>query len=85
MTLLASPPSREYSSTMAKKKPLSEQLRDAVRNAGVSRYRIAQDTGITEGQLCRFVHGQSRLTLDTIDVLAEYLKLDIVPRQRKRR
>ena len=70
---------------MAKSKPLSEQLRDAVRNAEVTRYRIAQDTGITEGQLCRFVQGQSRLTLDTIGALAEYLGLEIVPRKRKRR
>ena len=70
---------------MAKSKPLSEQLRDAVRNADVTRYRIAQDTGITEGQLCRFVHGQSRLTLDTIDVLAEYLGLELVQRSKRRK
>jgi len=70
---------------MAKRKPLSEQLRDAVRNADVSRYRISQDTGITEGQLCRFVHGQSRLSLDTIDLLAEYLELEVVRRPKRRR
>jgi len=68
---------------MAKRKPLSEQLRDAVRNADVSRYRISQDTGITEGQLC--VHGQSRLSLDTIDLLAEYLELEVVRRPKRRR
>jgi len=68
---------------MAKQKPLSEQLRDAVKNAGVSRYRIAQETGITEGQLCRFVHGQSRLSLDTIDLLAENLELEVVPRRKR--
>jgi plasmid maintenance system antidote protein VapI len=69
---------------MAKRKPLSEQLRDAVRKADVSRYRISQETGITEGQLCRFVHGESGLTLDTIDILAEYLGLELVQRKRKR-
>jgi len=70
---------------MGKRKPLSEQLRDTVRNADVTRYRIAQDTGITEGQLCRFVHGQSRLSLDTIDVLAKYLELEVVQRRKSRR
>ncbi len=70
---------------MIKRKPLSEQLREAVRDADVTRYRIAQDTGVTEGQLCRFVHGQSRLSLDTIDVLAKYLELEVVQRRKSRR
>ena len=85
MSLLASPLSTGYNSDMAKRKPLSDQLRDAVRNADVTRYRIAQATGVTEGQLCRFVHGQSRLSLDTIDVLAKYLELEVVQRRKSRR
>jgi len=70
-----------------KRKPISDQLRDAVRNAEVSRYRISQETGIAQGQLSRFVHGQSRLSLDTIDLLAEYLELEVISKQntRKRR
>ena len=71
-----------------KRKPLSEQLRDAILEADVSRYRISQDTGLTEAALSRFVNGVSGLSLDSIDIVAEYLELDIVrrkPTKRKRR
>ena len=69
---------------MAKYKLISERLRNAVENVKESRYRISKETGITEGQLSRFVHGESGLTLDTIDILAEYLGLELVQRKRKR-
>ena len=71
-----------------KRRPLSEQLRDAILDADVSRYRISQDTGLTEAALSRFVNGVAGLSLDSIDILAEYLELDIVtrePSKRKRR
>jgi transcriptional regulator with XRE-family HTH domain len=64
-----------------KPKPLSDQLREAVLNCGQTRYRIAQETGITEGQLSRFVRGHSRMTLDTLDILAAYLNLEVVRRK----
>ena len=74
---------------MAKRRqPLSEQLRDAILDADVSRYRISQDTGLTEAALSRFVNGVAGLSLDSIDIVAEYLELDIVrrkPNKRKRR
>jgi len=82
-TILASRRSKGYNHNMAKKKPLSEQLRDA----DVTRYRISQATGIAQGQLSRFVHAQSRLSMDTLDILAEYLELEVISKQntRKRR
>ena len=64
---------------MSKKpKTLSDQLREAVSNAGVTRYRMAQDLDITEGQLSRFVHGDCGLSIRSIDMLGEYLGLRIV-------
>ena len=64
-----------------KSKPISEQLRDAIRCAGVSRYRISQETGITEAALSRFVNGHAGLSLDSIDTLGIYLELDITARK----
>ena len=63
---------------------LSDQLRQAVLDAGVSRYRIAQDACIDEAALSKFVHGERGLSLDTLDRLAEYLKLEITTRREKR-
>jgi transcriptional regulator with XRE-family HTH domain len=53
--------------------------------ASMTRYRIAQDTGITEGQLSRFVHGKGKLSQDSIDTLAGYLGLEIAERQSRKR
>ena len=52
---------------MARTKLLSEQLREAMLNSGVSRYRIAKEIGVTEALLSRFVTGVGGLGLETID------------------
>lgn len=65
---------------MSKQKTtITDVLKAAIKESGVSRYRIAKDTGITEPSLCRFVQGQSSLRLDKADVLAKYLGLRLVP------
>lgn len=65
-----------------KRKPLSEQLRDAILNAEITRYRIAQETGLTEAGLSRFVNKVSGLSLESIDKIGECLDLEIVPRNK---
>ena len=70
---------------MPKRKPLSEQLKAAILNADVTRYRIAQETGLTEAALSRFVNGVAGLSLDSIDKIGEYLSLDITTRKQKPR
>jgi hypothetical protein len=57
--------------------PFSEQLRQAVRESKLSRYKIAALTGIAESTLCKFVQGERGLRLDSIDQLMECLGLQI--------
>ena len=64
------------------KKPISEQIREAIRNAEVSRYRISKETGISEPVLSRFLKGKAGISLDT---LGEYLGLDITTRKTPKR
>ena len=64
-------------------KPLSEQLRDAIEKAGVSRYEIAKQTGVSETTLCRFVSGERGISVDAMDAIGLYLGLAIV-RPKKR-
>jgi transcriptional regulator with XRE-family HTH domain len=67
---------------MSKSKPtptLTESLKAAIEQSGLTRYRIADDTGITGASLCRFMQGETSLRLDKADVLAEYLGLRLVP------
>jgi len=84
MTLLASRQATGYNQDMARHKSISEQLRQAVMTAPESRYHISKATGISQGQLSRFVNHGSRLTLNTVDLLAAHLGLELVQRKRKR-
>jgi transcriptional regulator with XRE-family HTH domain len=64
-------------------KKLSEQLREAIEKAGVSRYEIAKQTGVSETTLCRFVSGERGISVDAMDAIGQYLGLSIV-RSKKR-
>ncbi len=57
---------------------MSDQIRDAVSSSDVSRYRIAQKTGIEQSTLSRFMGGTGGMTVETLDKLGEYLGLEIV-------
>ena len=73
---------------VAKQKPqkLSDQVRQAIRDAGVSQYRISQQTGIDASALSKFVRGQrAGLSMESLDQLGEYLGLTITARKRKGR
>ncbi|HVS72238.1 MAG TPA: helix-turn-helix transcriptional regulator [Phycisphaerae bacterium] len=63
-----------------KTKTISDQLRAAIIAAPVSRYRIAQETGVSEAALSRFVRGERGLDLTSVDRLAAYLELSLSPR-----
>jgi len=68
---------------MNKPKPtMTDVLKAAIKESGLTRYRIARETGLTEATLCRFVGGETSLRLDKADVLADYLGLELV-RKRK--
>ena len=65
---------------MAKKrsnKPVSDQIRQAIDDSGLTRYRIAQETGISETTLSLFCNGQRGLPMRTLDTLGEFLELKV--------
>jgi len=62
----------------------SEQLRRAIEDHPESRYRLGTDTGVDPAVLCRFVHGQAGVSLDTFDKLADYLGLELKPKATKK-
>ena len=47
-----------------------------IKTCGKTRYRIAQDTGISEAQLHRFVNGGS-LKAETVGTLLEYFGYEV--------
>lgn len=57
---------------------MTEQMRQAIDDSGLTRYRIAQDTAIDESTLAKFYNGKRGLSLENLDRLFEYLGLRIV-------
>jgi transcriptional regulator with XRE-family HTH domain len=63
---------------MPKKQTVSERIRRAVETADVTRYRIAQETGLEESALSRFVSRERGLSMEALDALAEFFGLELV-------
>lgn len=61
---------------------ISDEIRRAIENCGLTRYRIAKETGIAESTLSRFMHGYA-MTTDVLDRLAELLDMHITARSKK--
>lgn len=60
-----------------KSMPFSEQLRDAIRRCGKSRYRIFQETGIAESTLSKFMNHKGGLSTPALDKLAQCIGLSV--------
>ncbi len=64
---------------MAKKRSslLTDQLRQAIDDSGLTRYRIAKETGISESALAQFYNGHRGLSINALNALGEFLQLTI--------
>lgn len=64
---------------MAKRRTnlLTDQLRQAIDDSGITRYRIAKETGISESALAQFYNGHRGLSMEALNALGEYLQLKI--------
>lgn len=66
---------------MAKKRtptPLADLIRQAVKDQGITGYRLGKLTGLDEGTISRFLAGKGT-TLDSADRLMRALGFEIVP------
>ena len=57
-----------------------DQIRDAVRSSGMSRYFLSQQSGVDEAALSRFVRGAG-LSMESLDSIAEVLGLVVTVRK----
>ena len=65
--------------------PILDDIRKAIKASGKSRYRISKDTGISQGQLSELMAGTKGLSIEALERLADYLKLEIVIRPKGRK
>jgi transcriptional regulator with XRE-family HTH domain len=65
---------------MARKRTqqLTDQLRQAIDDSGLTRYQIAKKTGIDESALAKFYNGHRGLSMDALNSLGEFLQLKIM-------
>ena len=68
----------------SKSMKLSDQLRQAIRESKHSRYAIWKATGIDQGVLSHFLAGRRGMSIQSLDVLCEFLQLDLRPARRTR-
>jgi len=64
---------------------LTDQIRRAIDESGVSRYRLWKETGIDQATLSRFMAGKAGMTLKSLDVLADALHLRVVAGRSKQK
>jgi transcriptional regulator with XRE-family HTH domain len=55
---------------------LTETIRRAIRDSGLSLYAIGRDAGVKRQSLERFMAGKQSLRLDMADKLAEFLGIE---------
>lgn len=59
-------------------KTLSEQLRQIIKNGNMTRYEISKRSGVDASQLHRFVHTSGGLSMDSLDRIAQVLRIRLV-------
>lgn len=64
-----------------KRLPFSEQLKQAIEDSELSRYRIAQLSGVAQSTMSQFMNGKRAMSLANIDAILEVLDLELTPRQ----
>jgi hypothetical protein len=76
---------RNYCGTIDGMKTVSEQLREAVQQCGMTRYAISKETGIAPSVLSRFVASGRGLRSENFDRLCAFLGMVLVNKPGKAR
>ena len=62
---------------------IGDQVRQAIENCGMSRATISRSTGVSEGMLSRFVHGETDMTLRTLARIAPVIGVRVIVKRPK--
>jgi transcriptional regulator with XRE-family HTH domain len=62
-----------------KAKGIESQLRQAIKQANMSRNQLSIKSGVDPAQLCYFVQGKRTLTLRSAEKIARVLELELKP------
>jgi transcriptional regulator with XRE-family HTH domain len=65
------------------KKSLSEQLRIEIQRCGKTRYRLSQETGVSQSVLSRFIAGKSELTIANAEKVCKAIGTEMILKTKK--
>ena len=58
-------------------------IKKQIKSCGKTRYRISQESGVSEAQLCRIMQGKT-CTVETADILLRYFGLELKLKKKAR-
>lgn len=64
---------------------MSDQIRQAVNDCGMTRYEICKRIGLDQAAMSRFMSGETGMGLKTLDKLAELLELEVSTKAKRRK
>ncbi|HEY8665651.1 MAG TPA: helix-turn-helix transcriptional regulator [Tepidisphaeraceae bacterium] len=66
-----------------KKTKLSDEIRRAVDDSGLSRYRIAKEIDVAESTMSRFMAGKGGLRMNVLDRLAALIGIHVTSKKER--
>lgn len=62
-----------------------DQLRQAIRESGLSHHELSKRTGVAQPIISRFVSGERSLQGETFSVLCSFFRLELRPKKRAKK
>lgn len=73
-----------YRAVVKRKNTMTEVLKKAILDSGMSYLALQDETGVQRGSIMRFMRGETSLRLDIADTLAEHFGIEAcVPRSKR--
>lgn len=70
--------------TMTKNQPISETLRRAINESGLTFLALERETGVIRQSLMPFARGETSISLTAAEKLAIYFQLELQPAKRRK-
>jgi transcriptional regulator with XRE-family HTH domain len=71
--------------TSAEDATLTDLIRQAIQESGLSLNELARQSGVSAPQLSRFLRGERTITLDAADKLVQFLQIELRLPKRERK
>ena len=68
---------KKVSGTIEPMSEILDAIRQAIERSDTSRYRMSKELDISQAQLSKLMTGKGGLSLESLEMLAEYLELEI--------